>query len=72
MGPLEFDKAYLQGDLYSRPATSAADCSVLCLNDKECKAMTYIKSQQLCWIKGEVRGSAVTSDMISATKQAIK
>lgn len=72
MSALEYDKAYLQGDIYSKPSVSAEDCSTLCLNEEKCKAMTYIKSQQLCWIKGAVQGSASTSDMISAFKQAPK
>jgi hypothetical protein len=73
MSALQYDKAYLQEDLYSRPTANPEDCSDLCMHDERCRAMTYIKSQQLCWIKHSVEGgSASTPDMISAVKQEIK
>ena len=68
MGPLQDGLAYLQADLYSRRTASAEECSNLCAADSQCKAMTFIKSQGLCWIKGAVPQSASTSDMVSAVK----
>lgn len=75
MGALQYDKAFIGRDLSSSgtPASSPEDCSNLCMNDDRCHAMTYIKSQQLCWLKSSSDGgSAQTSDMISAVKQAAK
>lgn len=73
MGALQYDKAFIGGDLDSKgkPAASAEDCSSLCMSDERCHAMTYIKSQQLCWLKHSADGgSAQTADMISAVKEA--
>lgn len=69
MGPLQRGISYNQGDIYDRPATSAEECSRLCYNDNRCKAMTFIISQQRCWIKDRVNPTAQSSDMISAVRQ---
>src|SRR6266545_3523108 len=71
MGPLEYGKAYLQADIYSKPSGSPEECATLCKNDVRCKAMTYIKSQRLCWIKNAVPAAASSPDMISAAKQTV-
>jgi hypothetical protein len=73
MSALQYDKAYIGEDLDSKgkPAASPEDCSALCMSDDRCHAMTYIKSQQLCWLKHSPNGgSAQTPDMISAVKEA--
>ncbi len=68
MGQLMEGVAYLQADIYSRPTATAAQCSELCRSDPDCKAMTFIKSQQLCWIKNSIPGTASSPDMVSAKK----
>ena len=70
MGPLEPGISYNQGDLYDRPASSAEECARLCYNDDRCRAMTFIISQQRCWIKNQVNPAAASSDMVSARKQS--
>lgn len=68
MGPLEPGISYSQGDIYDRPATSAEQCVQLCSNDNRCRAVTYIISQQRCWLKDRVNPTQMSSDMISAKK----
>ena len=69
MGPLERGISYNQGDIYDRPSSSPEQCSQLCYNDNRCRAMTFIISQQRCWIKDRVLATAQSSDMVSAVKQ---
>jgi hypothetical protein len=69
MGPLTEGIAYLQSDLYSSHTKSAQGCAAICASDQRCRAMTFVKSQHLCWIKNAVPASAPSSDMISAVKQ---
>ena len=70
MGPLRSGVAYLPvAGEYSRRTTSAADCSNVCASDAQCKAVTFIASQKLCWVKSAVPGTAPSSDMVSAVKQ---
>lgn len=68
MGPLVNGLAYLQGDYRSAPVSSAAECSALCAREAQCEAMTFIISQQLCWLKNTVPPTASSPDMISAVK----
>jgi hypothetical protein len=68
MGELVDGLAYLQADIYSQASNSAADCAEVCRSDSRCQAMTFIKSQRLCWIKGSVPATAPSSDMVSAAK----
>lgn len=70
MGPLKPGVSFLQGDIYSRQARSAEECAELCEQEMRCRAMTFIISQQRCWIKDRIRPTALSSDMVSATKQA--
>ncbi len=69
MSGLESGRSYNQGDIYSRKADSPLKCAEICLDEPRCKAMTYIKSQRLCWIKDRLTGRrGRSSDMISALK----
>lgn len=69
MGPLEAGISFNQGDIYDRPSRSAAECSSLCFNDDRCIAVTWIMSQQRCWVKGSFTGNTGRSgDMTSARK----
>lgn len=68
MGELVDGLAYLQADIYSQASNSAADCAEVCRSDSRCQAMTFIKSQRKCWIKGSVPETAASSDMVSAAK----
>jgi hypothetical protein len=70
MGALQPGTSYNQGDIYDRPASSAEECSTMCYNDNRCRAMTFIISQQRCWIKDKVTGDVGHSpDMVSALRQ---
>lgn len=68
MSGLKDGEAYLQADIYSRATDSAVECAEICRSDSRCMAMTFIKSQKLCWIKGSVPATAASSDMVSARK----
>lgn len=68
MGPLEHGVSYSQGDLYDRAASSPEQCVQLCSNDDRCRAVTFIISQQRCWVKGTINAPQQSSDMISARK----
>lgn len=70
MGPLEEGISYNQGDLYDRPSSSAQECTQLCYNDDRCVAVTFIKSQQRCWIKSSLGPIGRSSDMVSSRKVA--
>jgi hypothetical protein len=70
MGPLQPGISYNQGDLYDRPASSPQQCSQLCYNDDRCRAVTFVISQQRCWIKDRVNPTSSSPDMISALKQS--
>ena len=69
MGPLLYGVAYLQADIYSRPSSSAEECATFCGDEEKCKAMTYIRSQRLCWLKDSVPATASSNDMVSAVKE---
>ena len=69
MGALEHGISYSGGDLYDRPAASAEQCAQLCANDDRCRAVTFIISQQRCWIKGAINPTQQSPDMVSARKQ---
>lgn len=69
MGPLVPGLVYLQGDYRSAPSSSAAACAALCAGEPECRAMTFIISQQLCWLKNTVPATASSGDMVSAVKK---
>ena len=68
MGALEHGVSYSGGDLYDRPAGSAEQCVTLCANDDRCRAVTFIISQQRCWIKDRINDPQQSGDMISARK----
>ncbi|MEJ8858275.1 PAN domain-containing protein [Variovorax robiniae] len=69
MGPLERGVSYNQGDYANRDAKSPEACSELCGNDARCVAMSFIPSQQRCWLKDRLTGNVAKSvDMISARK----
>ena len=69
MGPLEREISYSGGDMYDRPANSPEQCVQLCANDDRCRAVTFIVSQQRCWVKNNVNAPQQSSDMISSRKQ---
>jgi hypothetical protein len=69
MGPLMPGLVYLQGDYRSEVVGSAEACSALCAQEAQCRAMTFIISQQRCWLKDTVPPTAESGDMISAAKQ---
>jgi len=68
MGALEQGVSYSGGDIYDRPASSAEQCATLCANDDRCRAVTFIISQQRCWLKGSINPAQYSNDMISARK----
>ena len=68
MGALEQGVSYSGGDIYDRPASSAEQCATLCANDDRCRAVTFIISQQRCWLKGSITSAQYSNDMISARK----
>jgi hypothetical protein len=68
MGALEPGVSYSGGDIYDRPASSAEQCAILCGNDDRCRAVTYIISQQRCWLKNRINPAQYSNDMISARK----
>ena len=70
MGPLEEGISYTQGDMYDQPAASPQDCQVLCSNDDRCVAVTFVKSQQRCWVKNAIGPIGRSSDMVSSRKLA--
>jgi hypothetical protein len=70
MGPLEDGISYNQGDLYDRASGSPEDCANFCYNDDRCIAMTYVKSQQRCWIKSSIGPVGKSPDMVSARRLA--
>ena len=70
MAPLEPGRVYLAADLYSKAAPSAEACARICAREPRCKAMTYIKDQQLCWIKHTANaGPGNVDGMVSAVKR---
>jgi hypothetical protein len=69
MSGLQYGLSYNQSDIYSRFAGSAGSCASICLQDNQCRAMTWIRSQKRCWIKNRIptnRGQS--ADMVSAIK----
>jgi len=68
MSPLVKGRAYLQGDYRSFSVNSAAECSAVCAREAPCKAMTFVISQRLCWLKNTVPQMASSTDMVSAVK----
>jgi hypothetical protein len=70
MGGLQDNLAFVHSDIESdgRHASSAAVCSLDCQFNPRCRAMTFIKSQQTCWLKDSVPSTAASSDMVSAVK----
>ena len=69
MSPLLLSQGYKAGhDYTSAPAVSAYQCQVLCSGAPRCKAMTWIDSQKLCWLKDALSPLAPTSDMTSSRK----
>lgn len=70
MGPLEEGVSYNQGDLYDQPSSSPQQCALFCYNDDRCVAITFIKSQQRCWIKSSIGPVGRSGDMVSSRKVA--
>jgi hypothetical protein len=70
MGPLRLGQAYKAGhDYKSVAAVSAYACQVSCSNDGRCKAVTWIDSQKLCWLKDALSPLAANPDMTSSQKK---
>lgn len=72
MGPLQPGVDYAHSDLYPkgwRSVASAEACSYMCYARPDCKAMTYVVSEQSCWLKSELPAPKQEADMISAVKQ---
>lgn len=69
MGSLEPGVSYSGGDIYDRPSQSPEECAKLCFDDDRCRAVTFIISQQRCWIKNRVNANQQSSDMVSAQKK---
>lgn len=70
MGPLMEGQGFMGGtDYRSTQVASAAECAALCENEDACKAMTFIISQKMCWLKNALTATAATPDMVSAVKQ---
>ena len=56
---------------YNRPGNregSAAACAARCARDARCNAMTFIKDQQMCWLKRERGEAQPANGMVSAVK----
>jgi len=69
MSGFEYGWSYNQGDLYSVRTNSAMQCANVCLRDGRCRAMTWVGSQRMCWIKNRLTGRRGQSgDMISSMK----
>lgn len=69
MSPLRLNENRNAADYRSFKAQSAAACSAACANESQCNAMTFIKSNGLCYLKTE-RGTAQShGDMISAVRR---
>jgi hypothetical protein len=47
---------------------SGASCAARCAADARCNAMTFILSQQTCWLKSSSGTRTETPDMVSAVK----
>jgi len=69
MGQLEPGLSYSGGDMYDRPSSSAQQCVQICANDDRCRAVTFIISQQRCWVKDRINVPQPSSDMVSSRKQ---
>jgi len=70
MSPLRLRQAYKAGhDYKSVPTVSAYACQVVCAGDNRCKAVTWIDSQKLCWLKDALSPLAANPDMTSSQKQ---
>jgi hypothetical protein len=72
MGPLQRGFGLDHSD--SDPAswvhlTTPEACSDLCYKDAKCKAMTYVKSNQSCWLKYRVPVISVNADEVSAIRE---
>lgn len=73
MGQFEQGADFNGGDLYSRPASSAAQCAGICTGDVRCRAMTYIPSQNLCWIKDRLTSfnPQANGEMVTAARRLV-
>ena len=49
--------------------TTPEACSDLCYNDAGCKAMTYVISNQSCWVKYRVPTISANADEVSAIRE---
>jgi len=72
MGPLQRGFGLDHND--SDPAkwvhlTTPEACSDLCYNDAACKAMTYVISNQSCWLKYRVPAISTNADEVSAIRE---
>jgi hypothetical protein len=52
-----------------RSVASAEACSHMCYARPDCKAMTYVVSEQSSWLKYELPAPGKEADRISAVKQ---
>jgi hypothetical protein len=72
MGPLQPGVDFGHSDLNKKgwsSVPSAEVCSFMCYARPDCKAMSYVVSNQSCWLKSEVPAPGKEADMISAVKQ---
>jgi len=72
MGPLEPGVDYAHSDINPKGWSSVASaeaCSYMCYARPDCKAMTYVVSNQSCWLKHAVPAPGKEADMISAVKR---
>jgi hypothetical protein len=69
MNPLQIHVGLMGGTDYANHYVDNADvCYEMCRVDRRCRAMTFIYSNKLCYLKTAVTDSSPNSDMASATK----
>jgi len=72
MGPLQPGVDFGHSDINPKgwsSVPSAEICSYMCYARDDCKAMSYVISNQSCWLKYAVPAPGKEADMISAVKQ---
>lgn len=69
MGALQDNTSFADNDMYYRITISPDDCAAQCVSDTSCAAVTFVKSQQKCWLKSRVGVSQYSTDMISSVKK---
>jgi hypothetical protein len=72
MGPLRDNESRRAPDYRTLRFRSAAACASACANDARCYAMTFIKSNGLCYLKQERGTPTPHPDMISAVRRGTR